>query len=129
MSNLRNQQNGLREFKKLSKRFELPKFTTFDSSDGHRTFYLSHHSELVSTKSVSKTHRRQDKVLLQDQLNFMTQINKIPGSSMLNNEIKTNTFYGIRSRSIAPADSSTVCTGLESFNPNKTQQFGFKQTP
>ena len=84
----------------MSKNFQLPDFKTStiekktdlglldrkfsikrDKSPNDRNlkqFYLSHHSELMATKSVSKVHRRQDRVLTKDHLDFMVSSKQIP---------------------------------------------------
>ena len=75
-----SQVGDLAVFKKLSRNIQLPNFAPGDgkvaehggatpSGSGEaslkvwKPFYLSHHSELVATKSVSRVHRRQDRVL------------------------------------------------------------------
>lgn len=72
--------NDFSNFKRMSKKFQIPDFKTAtiekkidmglldrkqdvsrDKSPNDRNlkqFYLSHHSELMATKSVSKVHRR-----------------------------------------------------------------------
>ena len=54
---------------------------TCPSPLNQRPFYLSHHSEIMASKSVSKVHRRQDRVLREEHLNFMNTNTKIPVKS------------------------------------------------
>jgi len=98
-TNLRNHRGNLRDFtsfKKLSREINLPDFqmnaqsgkvgrkSPVDKSVGNRSFYLSHHSEIMASKSISKTHRRHDRMLKPEHLDFMNTNTKIPLASSRN---------------------------------------------
>lgn len=59
-----------------------------------KQFYLSRHSEIMASKSISKAHRRQDRVLRQEHLSYMTASDKIPVWSARKFEnVEDNQFY------------------------------------